>query len=403
MVIAVDLPMQGDGAQASLETLRAIELVIEDAGGVAGRYPVEIRGYDNSTAEAGAWDDAACAANAAAHVAAADEVVVLGPFNSGCAKVQVPVLNMVPDGPLLMFSHANTNPGLLKPWEADEPAKYYPSGRASYGRITTSDDWQGVGLARYAKSDLGLARCVVLTDGATYGAGIASTFLAAAAEIGLETAGPLAWDPSASTYDDLFARVGASSPDCVVLAGIADNNGLALIRDKVAVLGDNETVKLLAPDGFSGFPDIEALPAAAGMYISFADVPLGAEFGSGSTGFLARYAARHGAEPTSSYASYGAAAAQYLLASIAASDGTRAGVLACALSGAIEIPADVSASGFRIRVDPEVHDALDKRVSIEQIRDGAEVWIDAWEQIADPIPPPDDGCPSAGGAGTSSL
>ncbi len=46
--------------------------------------------YDNSTAAKGAWDDATCAANAKAHVENAAEVAVMGTYNSGCAKIEVP-------------------------------------------------------------------------------------------------------------------------------------------------------------------------------------------------------------------------------------------------------------------------------------------------------------------------
>ena len=38
----------------------------------------------------------------------------MGTFNSGCAKIQVPTLNQDSTGPMLMVSHANTNPGLTK-------------------------------------------------------------------------------------------------------------------------------------------------------------------------------------------------------------------------------------------------------------------------------------------------
>ena len=47
----------------------------------------------------------------------------------------------------------------------------------------------------------------------------------------------------------------ATGADCVYLGGINDNNGEQLIRDKVEVLGPNDgTVKLIGPDGFTGYP-----------------------------------------------------------------------------------------------------------------------------------------------------
>ena len=67
----------------------------------------------------------------------------MGTYNSGCAKIEVPVLNQDPNGPMLMVSHANTNPGLTKAWDPGEPDKYYPTGKRNYARVVTTDDFQG--------------------------------------------------------------------------------------------------------------------------------------------------------------------------------------------------------------------------------------------------------------------
>ena len=51
----------------------------------------------------------------------------MGTYNSGCAlPLEVPVLNQAPNGPLLMVSHANTNPGLTKAWEAGYAGEVLP-------------------------------------------------------------------------------------------------------------------------------------------------------------------------------------------------------------------------------------------------------------------------------------
>ena len=98
-------------------------------GNKAGTYSVGLKEYDDSTAAKGAWDDATCTANANAHVTNKAEVAVMGTYNSGCAKLEVPILNQDPSGPMLMISHANTNPGLTKAWDPGEPQKYYPTGK----------------------------------------------------------------------------------------------------------------------------------------------------------------------------------------------------------------------------------------------------------------------------------
>ena len=135
VVIATDLPLQGTWAAATADANRAAALLLERTGGMAGPHAVTMRTYDDSTATAGGWDAQACRDNAAAHAAAADEVAVMGPFNSRCAKIEVPVLNGAGGGPLAMISGSSADPGLVRPWAPGEPAKYYPAGIRSFGRV----------------------------------------------------------------------------------------------------------------------------------------------------------------------------------------------------------------------------------------------------------------------------
>src|SRR5207302_5169132 len=99
-----------------------------------------------------------------------------GTYNSGCAKIQVPVLNQDPSGPMLMISHANTNPGLTKTWDPGEPNKYYPTGKRNYARVITTDDFQGSAAAQFASQDLKLKNCYVLNDNQTYRQAVANAF-----------------------------------------------------------------------------------------------------------------------------------------------------------------------------------------------------------------------------------
>ena len=83
--------------------------------------------------------------------------------------------------------------------------------------------------------------------------------------------------------------------------GIYDNNGGQLVKDKVAVLGDNSGVKLIAPDGFTGYPDFLKLPEAEGAYLTFAGLSTGPlkEAGGAPAKFIADFKAKYGADPRS--------------------------------------------------------------------------------------------------------
>lgn len=381
LIIATDLPLQGASKDASDDTNNAISLLLEQAGGKAGAYNVTLKPYDDSTAAAGAWDAATCAKNASDHVANKAEVAVMGTYNSGCAKIEVPVLNADTTGPMLMVSHANTNPGLTKAWDPGEPDKYYPTGVRNYARVVATDDFQGAADAQFAKTDLKVTKCVVLNDAQTYGVGVANAFKAEAKKQGIDVVADAAWDSKQPNYTALFEGFKSLNPDCVFLGGINDNNGEQLIRDKVAVLGANDgAVKLIAPDGFTGYPTVQKLAEAQGMYISFAGLPASELIKAGGAGakFVTDFKAKFGHDPASAYAIYGAAATQYIMAAIAASDGTRKGVLDAAFAGKIQISAADSVIGKAFGIDPKTGDVSVRDMSIQLMKGNVETFLKAW-------------------------
>ncbi|NBO08095.1 MAG: amino acid ABC transporter substrate-binding protein [Actinobacteria bacterium] len=376
LVVSTDLPLQGGSKDQSDTTNEAVALLIKQAGGKAGKYNITLKKYDDSTAAKGSWDDAQCAKNAQAHVANRNEVAVMGTYNSGCAKIIVPVLNQDPKGPMLMVSNANTNPGLTKPWNAGEPEKYYPTGKRNYFRVVTTDDNQGSAAANFAKSE-GVKKVYVLNDRQTYGQGVAQAFTTEAKKIGLTVLsdGPAGegWDDKQPNYEALFTKIKALSPDMIYIGGIFDLNGGQLVKDKVKILGDNKTVKLMAPDGFTGYPDFLALKESDGAYLSFTGLAIDFFPKSGAAAkFLADYKKEYKHEPTGAFSIYGAAAMQVILDAISRSNGTRADVFKKAAS--TKISAAKSVVGKAISFDAN-GDTMNRDITIEIVKGGAEVGL----------------------------
>ncbi|MBT8226673.1 MAG: branched-chain amino acid ABC transporter substrate-binding protein [Dactylosporangium sp.] len=381
LVVGIDLPLQGVSKDASTATVNAMKLYLEQVGGKAGDYNIELKVYDDSTAVKGGWDDSTCTKNAQEHVATENEVAVMGTYNSGCAKIQLPVLNQAPDGPLLMVSHGNTNPGLTKPWDADEPGKYYPTDKRSYARVIATDEYQGAAAAQLAVRDLQVEQCYVLNDGETYGQGVARSFIAEAERQGVTVLGEQSWDSRQPNYEALFTQIKAQRPDCLYVGGIYDNNGGQLIKDKVKVLGDNTVVKMIGPDGFTGFPDLQQQPEADGMYLTFTGLAAEQLRASGGPGakLLDAYKAKYGADPASSFALYGVQALQVILAAVAKSDGTRENVNSTVFTGeGIMIPAATAVLGKDISIDPSTGDVNVRDISVFVIKDKQEAFHKPW-------------------------
>jgi branched-chain amino acid transport system substrate-binding protein len=381
LVISTDMPLQGASKSASESTINAIKLYLDSINYKAGPYTLQLKNYDDSTAAAGKWDAGACAANAQAHVANANEVAVMGTYNSGCAQIEIPVLEQAPGGGMLMVSHANTNPGLTKPWDPGTPDKYYPNGTRNYARVITTDDYQGAAAAQFAAQDLKVKRCYILNDNEVYGQGVAKAFQGEATKQGITVLGNQAWDGKQPNYKALFTSIKAMNPDCIYIGGIFDNNGGQLIKDKVSVLGDNTAVKLIGPDGFTGYPDLDKLAQGQGMYLSFAGLSTAQLVAGGGAGakLLAAYKAKYGSDPTTDYALYGVAAVQVIVKAIAGSDGTRAGVLKQVFGGAgITISATDSVLGKELIIDPKTGDVNAKDISILQLMNNQEGFLKAW-------------------------
>jgi len=386
LIISTDLPLQGSAFDSNDSTNKAIQLYLEQQGYKAGTYELAFKAYDNATAAKGSWDDAKCAANAQAHVANKKEVAVMGTYNSGCAKIIVPVLNQDKTGPMLMISNANTNPGLTKKWNEGEPDKYYPTGARNYGRVCTTDDNQGSAAAQFAK-ELGIKSVYVLNDTETYGQGVAQAFVTEAKKQGIKVLSSgdsgEGWDKKQTDYTALFTKIKATKPDMVYFGGIFDNNGGQLTKDKVKVLGDNTKVKLMGPDGFTGYPEFNELPEAQGAYLTFAGLSTDLLIANNPTGagakFVEAYKAKYGKDPVGSYPLYGVAAVQVILAAIAKSDGTRKGVRDAVFTGSgITISANDSVLGKDVSLDPATGDTNAKDITIEIVKDNKETTLKAW-------------------------
>ena len=330
-ILASDFPLQGSSRTQTEQIVAAIRYELGQRSWKAGDYKIGYQSCDDATAQAGKWDSGKCSTNANAYAANDKVLGVIGTFNSGCAAIEIPVLNQAPDGGIAMVSPANTyvcltqgGPGC----DSTEPDKYYPSGSRNYARVVANDAYQGAAVAEFAQS-LGVKKVYILNDKEAYGLGVATNFQNAAKSLGIEVAGFEAWDPKATSYTSLFNKVKSSGADAVFLGGLIDENGAQVIKDKVAVLGSNDQVKLFAPDGFTTQATVdEAGPGVAGMYMSVAGVPISEFKGTAKAfvdGLLAGPLSGKSIDP---YAIYGGQAAQVLLDAIAASDGTRADVIA---------------------------------------------------------------------------
>jgi branched-chain amino acid transport system substrate-binding protein len=310
--IVSDLPRQGANRAQTTTMVNAINLAIDERNGKAGDIKIEYESLDDATAQAGQWDAAKCAENAQS--AAQDDQIIgwIGPFNSGCAAVEIPILN---EAGLAMISPANTYTGLTKPTpDKSEPDKYYPTGERNYARVIVTDVQQGQAGATFM-ADEGVKTVYILDDRETYGKGVADEFQQAAQDLGIEVLGREGIDGSAPNYRSLMNKIAAADPDAIYFGGIIENNAAQLVKDKVGAGMSNEDVIFVGPDGI--FVDTlitQGGNSVEGIYTSFGGIPP-EKLGSAGQDFIDKYEQNYD-DAVQPYTAYAYEAANVMLDAI---------------------------------------------------------------------------------------
>jgi branched-chain amino acid transport system substrate-binding protein len=305
--------MTGASRTQTVEIVNSIKMAIDETK--ITNVTVLYDALDDATAAKGSWDAAQEAENARKAINDKQVVAYIGTYNSGAAKVSIPLLNQAG---MVMVSPANTYPGLTKGpekgAEPDEPGKYYPNGKRNYARVVPADDIQGAVGATWAQ-ELGAKKVYIVHDTELYGKGIADVFRAKAKALGLTEAG-YEGAQKADNYRALANKIKDAGADLVYYGGIVDNNPAVLLKDLRAVA---PTVKFMGPDGINCSEFLkQAGPAATETYSTFGGVPPEKYTGKAAD-WLKNYNAKFNNNNPNPYAIYGYEAAKVVLAAIAKS------------------------------------------------------------------------------------
>ena len=276
-------------------------------------YRIAYFDLDDATAAAGQWTIEQEIANANQARMDPDVMAYIGTYNSGAAKVSMPILNRAH---MLMVSPANTAERLTKPQtgERHEPACYRPSGLVNYTRVVPTDDLQSelsvkwIGeMAREGK--IKGRKIYVLDDNQTYGQGIANNVeRLAKTKYNLEVLGHQSIDDKSQEFSSLMTTIKGLGPDLIYFGGTTQSKAGQLFKDMVKVGMD---CPMMGPDGCfeqamadSASPDVFE---KAKFYATFGGLPIEAlktDKGPGAR-FVKHYAEAYGKEPGEAYAAYG--------------------------------------------------------------------------------------------------
>lgn len=299
--IVSSLPRQGSARGQTDTIVNGIKLALEEVDYKVGDFTIDYLDLDDSTAAQAQWTAEQETANADKAKGDPDCMVYIGTYNSGAAKVSMPILNQAG---LLMISPANTWPGLTKPGLGDpgEPDVYIPTGKKNFTRVVPADDLQGTLAAQWAK-EMGVKSVYIIDDTEVYGKGIASVFADYCPEIDLKVVGRQSIDAKSQEFKSLMTTVKSKNPDLVYFGGTTQTKAGQLVKDMIAVGLD---AKFMAPDGCFENAFIESAGAEnlnGRAYITFGGLPPEELSGVGKA-FVQNYEKNYGAAPEA-YAIYG--------------------------------------------------------------------------------------------------
>jgi len=311
--IASSMPRSGSARGQTESIVMGIKLALHeinyqiellDDTGKPATFRIEYLDLDDATAAAGDWTIEQEITNANLARNDPDVMVYIGTYNSGAAKVSMPVLNKAG---ILMVSPANTTPQLTKPNFGDlhEPGCYQPSGKLNYVRVVPTDDVQADYSVYWAK-DLGMKRIFILDDNSMYGKGIADRFNVTAKQIGLTVIDQQSIDPKQQEFTPLMQAIKLKNPDMIYFGGTSQTKGGQLCKDMVSV---GLKIPMMGPDGCME----EAFITSAGdstfkdmtFYVTFGGMPVEKLTEHRGPEFLANFTALYGKLPKEAYAAYG--------------------------------------------------------------------------------------------------
>jgi branched-chain amino acid transport system substrate-binding protein len=297
-------PMQGAMLPEGTGMKNGVDLAVSEAGGAVAGYCLEVVNLDDASPQTGKWDGAVEAENANKAVADPLAIVYIGTYNSGAAKVSIPITNRAH---MAQVTPANTYPGLTKKRGAapGEPDIYRPGGFANYFRPIPADDIQGAVAAKWAKR-LGAKKVYVLNDQELYGKGIADVFEATAKKLALPIVANEGLDWKQPDQKPVLTKIRASGADLVYLGGVIETGAQVVIRQMKEVGLTAPRTRFMGPDGLLEEELLKGATCEAAlatdMRLTFAGLPFEKMRGAGAKTYEA-YKAKFNKEPTS-YALY---------------------------------------------------------------------------------------------------
>ena len=209
LTIGVVAPLSGNLSALGIGIKQSAELAVDEAN-----QKCTVKGYKLTVSAQDDEANPAKGAQAATKLSTDPNVVgVVGTLNSSVAQTVQPILR---DKKIPQVSPANTNPTLTRGNDfLTAPKRQFDN----YFRVCATDDLQGPYAANYLVEKAGKKNIAIITDGKTYGAGLAAELSKQVAKKGGKIVGQETVGEKDTDFSGVIAKVKALSPDAVYYGG----------------------------------------------------------------------------------------------------------------------------------------------------------------------------------------
>jgi branched-chain amino acid transport system substrate-binding protein len=285
----------GANTSLGLDTVRGIEMAMDDYGGQIQGHAIKLTGQDTQCGPEGG--------QAAAAKIASDPTVVaaIGSNCSSAAKPGVPILWKMG---IPTISPSNTAPFLTAP---DRGPEY-----DGYLRTCHNDKVQGAVAAEFAYEKLGVRKAATIHDGSVYADQLQQVFADKFRELGGTITSQEAVSPGDTDMKPVLTKIATQKPEFLYFPVFIAEAG-HITRQAKEVAGLEKTALMSADGAFS--PDFlkAAGSAAVGMYHSSPDFSV---FGAGYQDFLKKHMKKYGEKPIAPFHAHSYDAAMILFTAI---------------------------------------------------------------------------------------
>ncbi|MGW4210069.1 branched-chain amino acid ABC transporter substrate-binding protein [Lentzea sp. NPDC004789] len=286
LTIGVVAPLSGNLSALGIGIKQSADLAVEEAN-----KKCTVKGYKLALSPQDDEANPAKGGQAATKLSTDPTVIgVVGTLNSSVAQTVQPILK---EKKIPQVSPANTNPTLTRGNDfLTAPKRQYEN----YFRVCATDDLQGPYAANYLVEKAGKKNIAIITDGKTYGEGLAAELAKQVAKKGGKIVGSEKVGEKDTDFSGVVSKIKALSPDAVYYGGEFPAAGP--LSKQMASAGLN--VPLMGGDGIFDQKFID-LGGKEGDLATSVGAPV--ESLATAKAFVDAYKAKYGKED---YAAYGA-------------------------------------------------------------------------------------------------